>query len=78
MTRHHFMRGAQKKTVLGPRWADSGGVESIHRPASEVENLPAGWFMNDENLEVAAVDAAPDIVLFEETGTRGGGVLKSV
>lgn len=50
------MRGAQKKTVLGP----------------------AGWFMNDENLEVAAVDAAPDIVLFEETGTRGGGVLKSV
>ena len=25
-------------------------------------NSPAGWFINDENLDVAAVVAAPDMV----------------
>lgn len=38
-TRHHFINGAQKKTVFGP----------------------AGWFMNAENFDPAAADAAPDI-----------------
>jgi len=44
-TKHHFIKGAQKNTVLGP----------------------AGWFMNEENLETLADAAAPD--MFKRRGS---------
>ena len=61
-TKHHFISGAQKNTVLGP------GEECANwtRHSAEWGGLPAGWFMNAWNLEAPADAAAPDISFFSK------------
>lgn len=56
------MRGAQKKTVLGPvqEWGCSR-VSQVGRV--RWNGAPAGWFMKDWNLDADALAAAPDILL---------------
>lgn len=61
-TKHHFISGAQKNTVLGP------GEEcaKLNETFSKMRGLPAGWFMNAWNLEAPADAAAPDISFFSK------------
>ena len=57
-TKHHFIRGAQKNTVLGPTYLLEMRIYLYVSLASS----PAGWFMNEENLETPAEAATPDMV----------------
>jgi len=67
-TRHHFIRGAQKKTVLGPVRHNANPTKSVgpHVRTSGWSGVPTGWFMNDWNLDADALAAAPDIFGIEE------------
>lgn len=50
--------GAQKNTVLGPACLRM----RVRLYTKGLESSPAGWFMNEENLETLADAAAPDIL----------------
>ena len=56
-TRHHFISGAQKNTVLGPEREVGLLFEQILG-----QHLPAGWFMKLANFDPVAPAAAPDMI----------------
>ena len=57
-TKHHFIIGAQKNTVLGPNVFAGDKNVSL---CESLKSSPAGWFMNEENLETLADAAGPDM-----------------
>lgn len=60
------MRGAQKKTVLGPVQEWGWGCAKVSQVRRVRWNgAPAGWFMKDWNLDADALAAAPDIFVVE-------------
>lgn len=60
------MRGAQKKTVLGPVQEWGWGCAKVSQVGRVRWNgAPAGWFMKDWNLDADALAAAPDIFVVE-------------
>jgi hypothetical protein len=63
-TKHHFINGAQKNTVLGPTILKKRMNKGIENDSDLNEViLPAGWFMKACSREDPTDAAAPDMAV---------------